>query len=139
MLSVADQHPAPLVWLDEGEAYFPSDLQAQLDNTHPELNYTFLLDAPVPLTLDNMRSLNSYGRHGKNIHLTSNIDVTTKPTWLQGVIPDSSGKTVGATTSAIIVNDHGNGDVDAFYMYFYAYNQGNTVLGQELGDHIGDW
>ncbi|KAI9050500.1 hypothetical protein LZ554_005662 [Drepanopeziza brunnea f. sp. 'monogermtubi'] len=24
-------------------------------------------------------------------------------------------------------------------MYFYAYNQGNIVFFQELGDHIGDW
>jgi len=71
--------------------------------------------------------------------LTSNIDVTLAPHWLDGVKPDSNGKTNNVTSCAIIVNDHGAGLVDVFYHYFYAYNLGNTVLGQELGDHIGDW
>lgn len=64
-----------------------------------------------------------------NVWLTSNDDVTTDPTWIKGTKPNASGKTEGATTAAIIVNDKGNGNVDAFYMYFYAYNYGGEVLG----------
>ena len=71
--------------------------------------------------------------------MTSNLDVTTEPVWLTGIVPDSTGETREITSSVIIVNDRGSGKVDAFYMYFYAYNQGNTVFFQELGDHIGDW
>ena len=48
-------------------------------------------------------------------------------------------ETVDAKSCAIIINDHGNGIVDAFYMYFFAFNQGETVFGQVLGDHVGDW
>jgi hypothetical protein len=48
-------------------------------------------------------------------------------------------ETVGARSYAIIVNDHGNGIVGVFYMYFYAFNPGETVFNQVLGDHVGDW
>ena len=133
----ANVNSAPLVWLDTQEQYQPSDIGAQLVNTRPEDNFTVVTSAPNPLTLDNLASLNALG--GTDIYLTSIDDITTNPAWLNGVAPDSSGKTDGATSCTIIVNDHGSGLVDAFFMYFYAYNQGNTVLGQEIGDHVGDW
>jgi hypothetical protein len=128
-----------LVWLDISEQYFPSDIYAQVINTDPHINFTEIENPPSPLTLENLDSLNQYGNKGHNVYLTSTLDVTTSPRWLDGIVPDSYGKTNGATSCAIIVNNHGNGSVDAFYMYFYAYNLGNTVFFQELGDHIGDW
>lgn len=48
-------------------------------------------------------------------------------------------ETIDAKSCAIIVNDHGDGTVDAFYMYFYAFNLGPTVLNQVVGNHVGDW
>lgn len=136
---LTQQPPAPLVWLDIGEGYFPSDIYAQVENTDPNINFTTISGAPTPLTLDNLDVLNGFGNNGRNVFLTSRIDVTTDPIWLDGIVPDSHGKTKGAVSCAIIVNDHGSGRVDAFYMYFYAYNLGNTVLFRELGNHIGDW
>lgn len=126
---------APLVYLYSGETYFPADLSAQLANTQPEVNYVVVSGAPSPLTLDNLNELNSYG----SVYLTSKVDITTNPAWLNGIKPDTSGKTNNAISCAIIVNDHGSGNVDAFYMYFYAFNWGGVVLGQQLGDHVGDW
>lgn len=128
---------APLVWLHSEDTYAPSDIGAQIANTRPEINFTVVANAPSPLTLDNLDSLNGLG--GGSIYLTSIDDVTTGPAWLRGVQPDSSGNTAGAKTSVIIVNDRGSGNVDAFYMYFFAYNQGNIILKQEIGDHVGDW
>jgi hypothetical protein len=55
--------------------------------------------------------------------------VTKDPTWIKGTKPDSNGATANAMTAAVIVNDKGKGVVDAFYMYFYAYNYGGEVLG----------
>lgn len=105
----------------------------------PEVNYEVLHKAPFPLTESNLDVLNKFGNHGLDVHLTSIADITDSPEYLFGVLPDSSGLTANITSAAIIVNDKGAGLVDAYYMYFYAYNQGNTVFGHELGDHVGDW
>lgn len=126
-----------MVWLYSGENYFPSDLGAQLANTKPEINFTVVSGAPDPLTLDNLNQLNDLG--GKSIFLSSKQDPATLPAYLNGVVPDSVGKTNGAVSSAIIVNDHGSGLVDAFYMFFYAFNWGGFYVGQPVDLHVGDW
>ena len=122
---------APLVWLQSQDPYFPSDIGAQLQHTKPEVNFIVVPNAPNPLTLNNLDTLNSAGA---NVYLTSVDDVTKRPAWLKGVKPNASGKTDGAVSSAIIVNDHGAGHVDAFYMYFYAYNFAPPIFGQDVGD-----
>lgn len=146
---------APLVWLDVNETYFPSDMLAQVVHTTPKDNaYQPIQGIPDPLTLENLSDLNklaSPGMNGANstqIFLTSNDDVTLNPSWLNGVKPNTQTlATDNATSCAIVINDHGDGTVDAFYMYFYAYNQGNMVsvgipplgFSREIGDHVGDW
>ncbi|KAF2192600.1 hypothetical protein K469DRAFT_314988 [Zopfia rhizophila CBS 207.26] len=127
---------APLVWLHSAEQYFPSDIAAQVSNSIPQVNFAAVPNVPNPLDLNNLDSLS------KDVYLTSKDDITKNPTWIKGVKPDASGKTNNAVTAAVIVNDKGGGNVDAFYMYFYAYNWGGTVLGlQQLqfGNHVGDW
>lgn len=118
---------------------------AQVTNTHPDVNNTAIPAGqyPSPLTLSNLASLNKVanGNGGHNVYLASNQNYSagTTPSYFYGVRPDSTGKTGNAVSSAIIVNEKANQTTDAFYMYFYAYNQGNTVLDFESGDHIGDW
>ena len=125
------------MWLHSQDPYFPSDIGAQLAHTQPKTNFAAVQGVQSSLTLDNLASLNALG--GSSIYLTSVDDITTNPAWLKGVKPDANGKTNEAISTAIIVNDHGAGNVDAFYMYFYAYNLGPPVFGQEIGDHVGDW
>jgi hypothetical protein len=134
------------VYLDQNELYLPSDIGAQLAHADPSLNFTAIKNGPSPLTLSNLDRLNAIANCNINsfgtcpIYLTSKDNVTTNPSWLYGVLPDpTTGEAVGAKSCAIIVNDHGNGIVDAYYMYFYAFNMGETVFGQVLGDHVGDW
>ena len=128
---------APVVWLDTSESFFPAPISSQLLNTQPEVNFTVLSGYPTPLTLSNLDSLNNFG--GSSVSLSSTDDFTTYPAWLDGAKPDSSGKTAGDPSAAIIVNDYGNGTVYAFYMYFYAFDKGNTVFGTPAGNHVGDW
>ncbi|KAL9076488.1 MAG: hypothetical protein Q9157_003616 [Trypethelium eluteriae] len=121
-------------------------------NTKPEVNYTELTNAPPNLSLQDLASLNAASNCSSFdtcvSYLTSRETATTDQPWLHGVLPDSNGKTQGATSAAVIVNDHGSGIVDAFYFYFYAFNLGETVnlagLGLNvssalIGNHVGDW
>lgn len=125
------------MWLTSTETYFPSDVAAHLSHVQPEVNYTVVDGRPNPLSLENLDKLNDLG--GTDVYLTSLDDVTKNPSWLNGVKPDSTGKTEGAISSVIVVRDHGDGTVDAFYFYFYSYNLGNKVLGTARGNHVGDW
>ncbi|KAF2025635.1 hypothetical protein EK21DRAFT_76036 [Setomelanomma holmii] len=127
---------APVVYLHSDETYFPTDLKVFLDNTTPRVNFNEVSGPSKPLTLDNVNQM------GNDVYLTSNDDVTKDPEWIKGTKPDSSGRTNNAITAAVIVNDKGNGNVDAFYMYFYAYNYGGNVLSWpalNFGNHVGDW
>ncbi|KAH8809293.1 hypothetical protein F5884DRAFT_753778 [Xylogone sp. PMI_703] len=135
---------APLVFLDQNEAFFPSDIGAQVSNTSPEVNFTTPSNIPPNLSLDDLDVINSLDNcvdtQSCNIFLTSKTDITKNPPYLTGVIPDTTSfETVGAISCAVIVHDHGNSIVDAFYMYFYAFNQGLQIIGQVQGDHVGDW
>ncbi|KAK1144868.1 Vacuolar protein sorting-associated protein 62 [Aspergillus melleus] len=129
---------APLVWLHSEDPYRPSGFAQQLEHTSPQMDWKVVEGAPSPLTLDNLDKLNDLGN--TSIYLTSEegIDADPTPSWFLGADITAEGKS-DDVSSSIIVNDHGDGTVDAFYFYFYAYNQGNTVLGMEFGNHMGDW
>lgn len=107
-----------------------------MNNVHATLKGANIEDAPYPLSLDNLGELN---KDGADAALSTNGDFTTGPEWIKGIVPDSDGHSGDTFSNAIVVHDRGNGAVDAFYFYFYGYNRGNTVLFQELGDHVGDW
>lgn len=132
---------APLVYLDPSEAYFPSDIGLHLAHSTPKGNNRADLPSLPALDLSNLDLLNAYPNtdQGKNVYLASNDDFTKDPQWIKGIRPDTSGKTNGGTTAAVIVADKGNGLVDVFYFYYFIYNKGTTVLGQDLGNHMGDW
>ena len=120
----------------------PSDIGSQLSHTVPEVNGAVDSSAPSPLTLDNLNSLNDQWNGGVDVYLTSKEGIEALPAWLHGITPDTKHQTEGGISCTIITVDHGNGLLDAFYFYFYAYNQGNWVLGLpslEFGDHVGDW
>ena len=103
----------------------PSDIGGQLSHVVPEVNGALDSSAPSPLTLDNLNALNGQGNGGVNVYLTSEEGIEALPAWFHGVTPSPSHQTVGATSCTIITVDKGNGGLDAFYFYFYAYNQGD--------------
>lgn len=111
---------APLVWLHSQDPYRPSDLQAQLDHTTPQVNWTIVQSAPAPLTLYNLDMLNSMGNTSVSLTSHEGIAARPEPAWFRGITPDQQGRTGNGTACAIVVVDNGGGSVDAFYFYFYA-------------------
>jgi hypothetical protein len=87
--------------------------------------------------------LNAFASDGTGVYLTSNEGIEALPLWFRGVPPDATtGSTGPAVSCAIVTVAKANDTLDAFYFYFYAYNQGNWVLNLpalEFGDHVGDW
>jgi hypothetical protein len=134
----ADEGLAPFVFLDKDEKYFPSDLAAHLANTYPAVNFTRVSGAPEALTLDNLDVLKELG--GEDIYLTSTSPLMDMPAFMAGQKPHPRTlQTTHATSCVVVVVEKGSGVVDAFYMYFYSFNDGPTALGRKVGNHLGDW
>ncbi|KAI5301654.1 hypothetical protein KEM56_001495 [Ascosphaera pollenicola] len=125
---------APVVYLQSEDPYMPSDYEEFLNHVYPvdQVNHTVPSD-PNPLTLDNLNELNYEG--GSNIFLTSKEGIQANPDWFKGQDPSSS---EAKNNVAVITTDMNNGTIYAFYFYWYNYNEGDTVVGLEFGDHVGD-
>ncbi|CAM1505985.1 Fc.00g116220.m01.CDS01, partial [Cosmosporella sp. VM-42] len=143
---------APLVWLHSDDPFMPSDLLTHIGHTTPMLDGQPIRDLPS-LNLDNLEILNNYG---DQVALTANEDPTTYPAWLFGEAPDASGRVHNATPCVVIVVEKDQLVVDAFYFYFYSYDEGPNITqvlepldrlagsgkaasGIPFGNHIGDW
>lgn len=133
---------APVLWLARDETFFPADLAQFLDHVTPTTENRSHPELARPVTLDSLDDLNlSNG----TIFLSANSTITELPTWFYGQRPEFTGEVQNATSCAVVVVDKGSGIEDAFYFYFYAYNEGNHVdpfgdldLGG-FGDHLADW
>lgn len=144
------------MWLHSEDSYLPSDILAHVKHTTPRFRKTGIKEDLPDLDLDNLEILN--GLRGR-VALTSREDPLTHPAWQLGVAPDpDTGVLPNATACAVVLVDKvGDGhQVDAFYFYFYSYDEGANITqvmepidslirgpeaesGMHFGNHIGDW
>lgn len=158
---------APYVHLFSNEQYWPSDISVHLNHIIPELNYTPILPSSEQPNLTDLDELNQWER-GLNVYLTSKDDVETKPDWLASRmnIPQplpGDGDTIfdlglkenisggsrklsprrkpgkSEAPAVLIVVEKEEGIVDAFWFFFYSFNEGNKVFNIRFGSHVGDW
>ncbi|KAK1675517.1 vacuolar protein sorting-associated protein 62 [Colletotrichum godetiae] len=145
------QH-APLLWLHSEDPYMPSDLLTHIQHTSPALDGNPISNVAT-LGLDNLETLN---RFGDEVALTSNDDPLSYPEWIHGATPDADGRISNATPCVVVLVEKGERDLDAFYFYFYSFNEGMNISqvlepfnrmvkgekaqsGMHFGDHVGDW
>ncbi|CCF59409.1 hypothetical protein KAFR_0G03760 [Kazachstania africana CBS 2517] len=139
---------APIVHLSDDELYFPQDIETYIENfkVTDESNNTILEDLTLQ-QLENTFTFRNDDLSLSNVHssktfLTSKTDFTQNPDYMFGSLYEykNTGEIRKSAPSVLIVVDKGNGWVDAFWFFFYAFNNGPTVLGNgPWGSHLGDW
>ena len=135
---------APLVHLYSEEEFWPCHILEHLQHTTAYVNYTQVDGDKEHRTLKNLDELNEHHRFA---YLTSDDNVEDRPTWLGGKVnipevPDKGSQNPGGRSDApvtLVVVDKGRGIIDAFWFFFYSYNQGNSVFRRRFGNHVGDW
>ncbi|KAI0081663.1 hypothetical protein K474DRAFT_1587496 [Panus rudis PR-1116 ss-1] len=123
---------APISHLWSQETWFPSDISTHLTHVSPQINFT---DVAPAVTFTNISAL------GADVFLTSKdpIDASPQPAWMVSTEnkPDGKGRS-GAPATIILVEKDG-GILDAFYFYFYSFDEGNGIYGLNFTSHVGDW
>lgn len=149
----ADQKPppviAPIIWLHLDDPWMPSDIATHVLHTTPKLGFESI---PGLSTYD-LHNLSALNDHGSGVFLTSD-NTTGYADWLYGETPDDFGVLHNSTACAVVVVEKSPEDVDAFYFYFYSFNQGADITqvvpplerlfpdvqpGNPFGNHVGDW
>lgn len=113
---------APISHLYSEEQWWPSDISTHLQHVTPEDGFTTVASS---VTFANISTL------GSDIFLTSKDDPLASPqaSWLLGNgQPDATGFTTAPAT--IIAVEKPGGILDAFYFYFYSFNeaQASSIL-----------
>ena len=102
---------APKIWMASGETYWASSVEWALPN------------------------LQRYYSTKDNKYCYKTVQTLSSPT---AKLPYFSGNQASAVAYSFWVEkDFGN--IDLSYWQFCPYNFGKVVVGQEFGDHVGDW
>ncbi|THH00127.1 hypothetical protein EW026_g2352 [Hermanssonia centrifuga] len=119
---------APISHLFSGESQWPADVATHLTHVVPEVNMSKIANSVTMSTISGLAS---------DVFLSSLDPLNSNPSWFGGNgPPDASGLTSAPAT--IIAVEKPGGIIDAFYFYFYSFDEG-TFLGIQAGSHVGDW
>ncbi len=124
-------------------------------HTTPYLNFTPIGSHYRQLNLTSLNELNEYGRF---TYTQSDDNVEDRPKWMTGdrnvpveldnervsgdddaLLPKTRRRGRSDAPTILVVINKGDGIVDAFWFFFYSFNQGNKVLNIRFGNHLGDW
>lgn len=136
---------APYVFLHEEERYWPSDAAEHLFHSSLRLGAD-QHELPWNLSLATIGRLNdvSGGSSGHDVFLTSNDDPESRPEWILSRRNRPGYNTTAETDysrapTVLICVPKRDDILDAFFFFFYSFNEGNTVFGTRYGNHVGDW
>lgn len=135
----------PLVHLYSEEEYWPTDVSEFIHHFRVMTNEGKLLrNGTLDLKdlkdefvdLENPQEV----IESSDTYLSSLDDFDKDPRWMLGHKPEYSSGRINDAPAVLIVVDKGNGWVDAYWFYFYAFNLGPFIMGYgPWGNHVGDW
>ena len=106
---------APLSYLHSSEQYWPTDVAVHLPKIIPEVDFKPVGGAPTLQTLSTLAS---------NVALTAVDDVLAHDTEFFTSVVGKPVNGASAAPATIIVVEKSGGITDAFYFYFYSWNNG---------------
>jgi hypothetical protein len=77
-----------------------------------------------------------------DLFLTALDEFARDPEWIRGNhnLPEIESGRIRDAPAVLICVDKDDGAIDAFWFYFYSYNEGPYVMGGgPYGNHLGDW
>lgn len=130
---------APHVYLFSEEKYMPGNIAEYVQNFWMSNSTTNFSTA---LTISNLNSVANSARQSSSsdLFLSARIEWKDQP-WISnlGAIPRPWDGMVECCPVTLIVVDKGD-FIDAFWFYFYPFNEGPYVMGQgPMGNHLADW
>lgn len=129
---------APFVHLYSEERYLPYDVKDFVEHFHVSYRNGTTVNGTEKLNITMLGDLPKKA----SIFLTADEDFDKDPYWITGAKnkPSLATGEIKNAPATLIVVDKGNGWVDAFWFYFYSFNEGPFVMGSgPYGNHVGDW
>jgi len=106
---------APLSYLHSSEQYWPSDIAAHLPKVIPQVDFKPVGGTPTLQTLSTL---------GNNVYLTGVDDVLAHDTEFFKSTVGKPTDGLSAAPATVVVVEKPGGITDAFYFYFYSWNNG---------------
>lgn len=128
----------PLVHLYSEEEYLPYDIAEFVKHFDiSDRKGRIVYEGPLDINVDFVKL---QGQRTRSLYFSSRDNVDSKSKWLMGHRPDYGTGYISKAPAVLIVIDKGNGWVDAYWFYFYAFNLGPYITGTGTwGSHLGDW
>lgn len=129
----------PIVYLYTEELYLPYDIEDYVKHFKLQTK-----EKQVVLEDVTLQGLSNCSKHfnTSDLFLTSKFEFDNDPLWLTGKYnkPNLNNGEIKNASSILIVVEKGNDWIDAYWFYFYSFNQGPFVMGKgPYGNHLGDW
>lgn len=135
---------APVVHLWSEERYLPYSIERYVEHftMRDERGRNLLGGRRLSIQDLGNYARDKLGTDPENLFLEAVDEFAGDPEWIRGNhnYPDIETGRIADAPAVVVCVDKGGGRIDAFWFFFYSYNEGPYVMGGgPYGNHLGDW